>query len=92
MGFTPQLVSGVWVGGEERYIHFNGMAMGQGASMALPVYGKFISKVYADPSLPYKQDVTFKFPSNIDLCHKEYYGEFIDENDVSEESIEGVFD
>ncbi|MDE7368216.1 MAG: penicillin-binding protein, partial [Muribaculaceae bacterium] len=38
MGFTPQLVSGVWVGGEERFIHFNSMANGQGASMALPIY------------------------------------------------------
>ncbi|MCM1021794.1 MAG: transglycosylase domain-containing protein [Muribaculum sp.] len=91
MGFTPQLVSGVWVGGEERYIHFNGMAMGQGASMALPVYGKYISKVYADSTLPYKQDVTFTFPEGIDLCQKEYYGEY-DEPAVQEESIEGVFD
>lgn len=41
MGFTPQLVSGVWVGGEERYIHFNTMAYGQGARMALPIYGLY---------------------------------------------------
>lgn len=92
MGFTPQLVSGTWVGGEERYIHFNGMAMGQGASMALPIYGKFMQKVYADPTLPYKQDVTFTFPSDIDLCAKEYYGEFADEPDETDESIQGVFD
>ena len=92
MGFTPQLVSGVWVGGEERYIHFNGMAMGQGASMALPIYGLYMKQVYADPTLPYRQDVTFKFPADIDLCHKEYYGEYYDEADPAEESIEGVFD
>ena len=92
MGFTPQLVSGTWVGGEERYIHFNGMAMGQGASMALPIYGKFIRKVYDDPTLPYKQDATFTFPADIDLCAKEYYGEFADEQDEGGESIEGVFD
>lgn len=92
MGFTPQLVSGVWVGGEERYIHFNGMAMGQGASMALPIYGLYISKVYADPTLPYNQDVKFEFPSDIDLCFKEYYGEYTEEPDSAEESIEGVFD
>ena len=91
MGFTPQLVSGVWVGGEERFIHFNGMAMGQGASMALPIYGKFITKVYADPTLPYRQDVTFTFPARLNLCEKEYYGEY-DDSSVSEESIEGVFD
>ena len=38
------------------------MAMGQGASMALPIYGKFMQKVYADPTLPYKQDAKFTFP------------------------------
>ena len=92
MGFTPQLVSGVWVGGEERYIHFNGMAMGQGASMALPIYGMYMKKVYDDPTLPYAQDVRFEFPSNLDLCAKEYYGEYVDESDSAQESIEGVFD
>ncbi|MCM1504489.1 MAG: penicillin-binding protein [Muribaculum sp.] len=92
MGFTPQLVSGTWVGGDERYIHFNGMAMGQGASMALPIYGKFMSRVYADPTLPYSQDAKFEFPEGIDLCHKEYYGEYVDESPDTQESIEGVFD
>ena len=91
MGFTPELVSGVWVGGEERYIHFNGMAMGQGASMALPIYGLYMKQVYADPSLPYSQDTKFEFPADIDLCHKEYFGEYVDESGT-EESIEGVFD
>ncbi len=91
MGFTPQLVSGVWVGGDERYIHFNGMADGQGASMALPIYGLYISKVYADPSLPYTQDQKFTFPP-IDLCEKEFLGEFIDESVPTESSIDGVFD
>ncbi len=92
LGFTPQLVSGVWVGGDERYIHFNGMADGQGASMALPIYGLYISKVYADESLPYKQDQKFSFPSNIDLCDKEFLGEFVDESTPTESSIDGVFD
>lgn len=90
MAFTPQLVSGVWVGGEERYIHFNSMAQGQGASMALPIYGLYMSKVYADKSLPYSQDITFKFPSQIDLCEKEDFGE--EYTETTEESIEGVFD
>ncbi len=91
MGFTPDLVSGVWVGGDERYIHFNRMAQGQGASMALPIYGKYISKVYADKSLPYTQDSRFTFPGNIDLCEKEYFGEFVEEA-PTESSIEGMFD
>lgn len=90
MAFTPQLVSGVWVGGEERYIHFNGMADGQGASMALPIYGKYMSKVYADESLPYSQDVTFNFPEDISLCEKENLGDEFDETEDA--SIEGIFD
>lgn len=91
MGFTPQLVSGTWVGGEDRYIHFNSMAYGQGASMALPIYGRYISKVYADPSLPYNQQIRFDFPDGINLCDGEYYGEYQDETEA-EESIRGAFD
>lgn len=90
MGFTPELVSGVWVGGEERYIHFNSMAQGQGASMALPIYGKYITKVYADKSLPYTQESRFEFP-DIDLCGSEYSGAG-EEPDVVDEVISGAFD
>lgn len=90
MSFTPDLVSGVWVGGEERYIHFNSMAHGQGASMALPIYGKFMSKVYADQSLPYSQQTRFEFPSDLDLC--EGSGYFVPEVETVEEAISGAFD
>lgn len=48
MGITPDLVSGVWVGGEDRSIHFSSLSEGQGAAMALPVYAYFMQKVYAD--------------------------------------------
>ena len=48
MGITPDLVSGVWVGGEVRSIHFDGLRLGQGANMALPIYGLFMQKVYND--------------------------------------------
>lgn len=51
IGLTPDLVAGAWVGGEDRSIHFNSMAEGQGASMALPIWGRFFSKVYADKNL-----------------------------------------
>ena len=90
MGFTPELVSGVWVGGDERYIHFNNMAEGQGASMALPIYGKYISKVYKDPKLPYKQTSRFVFPANVNLCDDGYYGEY--ESETVDEGINGAFD
>ena len=76
MGFTPNLVSGVWVGGDERYIHFNRMAQGQGATMALPIYGLYMKKVYADKSLPYSQTLQFpEPPAGFSPCYKESYGD-----------------
>lgn len=90
MAFTPDLVSATWVGGEERYIHFNNMAQGQGASMALPIYGKYISKVYADPSLHYSQDSRFEFPANINLCEGELGS--VEDNETIDETISGAFD
>lgn len=65
MGLTPELAAGVWVGGEDRSIHFNSMAEGQGASMALPIWGKFFSKVYADKKLNVSQG-EFPRPKNLD--------------------------
>ncbi len=90
MAFTPDLVSGTWVGGEDRYIHFNNMAQGQGASMALPIYGKYISKVYADPELHYSQDARFEFPAGLDLCGGEIAAP--EETETVEETISGAFD
>ncbi len=69
MGFTPSLVSGVWVGGEERDIHFDTMQFGQGASMALPVWAIYMNKVYADKTLGYSQDEKFIFPEDFDPCN-----------------------
>jgi penicillin-binding protein 1A len=51
IGLTPDLAAGVWVGGEDRSIHFNSIVEGQGASMALPIWGKFFRKVYDDKYL-----------------------------------------
>ena len=68
MGFTPQLVSGCWVGGEDRDIHFDTMRMGQGATMALPIWAYYMKKVYADPSLPYDESVKFDLPEGYDGC------------------------
>lgn len=88
MGFTPELVAGTWVGGEERYIHFNSMADGQGAEMALPIFGKFMRKVYNDKSLPYTESSQFTFPGYIDLCD----GISTSNDDVVETTLEDVFD
>lgn len=68
MGFTPSLVSGVWVGGEDRDIHFDGMAYGQGASLALPVWTKYMKKVFDDKSLGYDEKERFKLPEGFDPC------------------------
>ncbi len=65
MGLTPDLVAGVWVGGEDRSIHFNSMAEGQGATMALPIWGRFFSKVYADKQLNASK-ADFPRPKNLD--------------------------
>ena len=51
MDITPDLVSGCWVGGEDRAVHFSGMREGQGASMALPIFAYYMQKVYADKKI-----------------------------------------
>ena len=68
MGFTPQLVSGCWVGGEDRDIHFDSMQMGQGATMALPIWAYFMKKVYRDKSLGYSPTVTFGLSKSFNPC------------------------
>ncbi|WP_372773949.1 transglycosylase domain-containing protein [Mangrovibacterium sp.] len=64
MGVTPQLVAGAWTGGDLRSIRFDDISNGQGANMALPVWGRFMKMVYADPSLEYKPDQEFEKPMN----------------------------
>lgn len=68
MGFTPSLVSGCWVGGEDRSIHFDRMSEGQGASMALPIFALYMQKVYADPTLGYSETETFDVPAGFSPC------------------------
>lgn len=90
MGFTPDLVTGTWVGGDERYIHFNTMALGQGARAALPIYGLYMQKVYADKTLPYSQDARFEFPADFDVCGGEVWES--GPKEVETESVEGIFE
>lgn len=59
MAFTPKLIGGTWVGGEEPIIHFDRMSEGQGAAAALPIFGLFMQKVYADSSLGYSSEDQF---------------------------------
>lgn len=63
MGVTKDLVSGAWVGGDERSIHYRSWDMGQGSKTARPIWAKFMSKVYLDESLEYKKG-SFKRPAS----------------------------
>ena len=51
MGLTPDLVTGVWVGAEDRSVHFKYTTQGQGAHMALPIFGYYMQKIYKDKKL-----------------------------------------
>lgn len=62
MGFTPQFIGAVWTGGEDRVVRFRSTALGQGANMALPIWGLFAQKLYADKSMGYSESVRFPYP------------------------------
>ncbi len=87
MGFTPSLVSGCWVGGEDRDIHFDTMLHGQGASMALPIWTKYMVKVLGDKSLGYDENETFQLPEGYDPCKDDIN---LEGDTHIEEPIEGL--
>jgi penicillin-binding protein 1A len=86
IGVTPRLVAGGWVGAEDRSVHFDVMTMGQGSTMALPIYALFMKRVYADTTLGITQSDVFQMPPGMEPipdCSdvnapeaREYYGEF----------------
>jgi penicillin-binding protein 1A len=80
MGLAPKLVSGCWVGGDDRDIHFDNMAMGQGATMALPIFALYMKKVYANKDLGITQDDKFDLPVDFNPCA------LVDNEDEEEES------
>ena len=71
IGFTPDLVTGIWVGGEDRDIHFGSMAMGQGATVSLPIWALYMKSLYAHPDLGYDPDAKFDLPEGYDPCAKD---------------------
>ena len=83
MGITPTLVSGCWVGGDDRDIHFDRMDLGQGASMALPIFAIYIKKVYADKQLGYNENAIFDLDEGYDPCEFSDSG-IEDVNDIEE--------
>jgi len=85
MGVTPNLVSGVWVGGDDRDIHFDNLYYGQGANTALPIWALYMKQVYEDEEIPITPEDTFEEPANfnIDLeCPDEHIP-------ANEEQLEG---
>ncbi len=96
MSFSPEIVAACWVGGEEPSIHFDQMVYGQGAAAALPIHGLFYQKVYADTTLPYKDNGVFEIPEeyrNPCVDQKRYSSDFYQSNNsVSEgEGIDDMF-
>jgi len=86
MGLTPDLVSGVWVGAEDRSVHFRSTSLGQGANMALPIWALYMQKVYADDSLNISTE-DFEKPANLYVetdCNK-----IVEQQDVIE-SIDDI--
>ena len=72
MGIVPNLVTGVWVGGEDRSIHFEDIAFGQGASMALPIWALYMKDVYENQNLGISKD-DFEVPEIVTIpidCEK----------------------
>ena len=84
IGITPELVTGVWVGAEDRAVRFQSMNWGQGARMALPIYGYYMQRVYKDPIGLSTRD--FLHPDDYDAtaydCEDAPQPETVDESEV----------
>ncbi len=94
VGLTPRLVSAGWVGGEDRSIHFDGISMGQGAEMVLPIWAEYMKSVYANDSLPYTEEDEFEAPEgfNINLdCEQFEEQSFENTKGKTEEEDSGFF-
>ena len=92
MAFTPKLVAGTWVGGEDRSIHFDRTANGQGASTALPIFGLFMQKVYADETLGYSTNDQFtKAKGDPDPCSGTASDDLIDPSMLQNGGIDELY-
>jgi len=67
VGMARGLCAGVWVGGEDRCIHFRDLALGSGARTARPIWEKFMMSIYADPELPYQKGPLLNYAKPIDI-------------------------
>ena len=67
IGYTPTITAGIWVGGEDRQVHFQSMALGSGSNMALPIWGIFMRKVLADGTCGISADDRFTEPAGMSV-------------------------
>ena len=89
MGMVPNLVTGVWVGGEDRAVHFRTITYGQGAAMALPIWGIYMKSCYADESLNISKE-DFEEPKNLSIvvdCSKTTGKTVISSEDQLEDEV-----
>jgi len=100
IGYTPYITAGVWVGGEDRQVHFNSLALGGGSNMALPIWGIWMTKCLADPSLGFNEEELFPEPPggamsmNCDVDRGVFLGGYGDENvdaSTAEENEESYY-
>ncbi len=91
VGLVPRLVTACWVGGEDRDIHFNTTASGQGATVALPIWANYMLKVYADQKLGYTDAETFNVPADFDPCSN-FFAVEGDKEEREERELEELFD
>lgn len=89
MGMVPNLVTGVWVGGEDRAVHFRSIKYGQGAAMALPIWGIYMKSCYADETLKISKE-DFEAPKNLSItvdCSEATGKTVIDADDLKDDEI-----
>jgi len=95
IGYTPKLTAGVWVGAEDRQVHFASLSLGGGSNMALPIWGIFMKKCMKDSSLGFSPEDKFPAPANFDMemdCGADIRDASSGRATISEQDEENYFD
>ena len=95
IGYTPQLLAGVWVGCDDREFRFRSESLGQGAAAALPIWAFFMRRVYADKNLNINPSATFRAPDGFEDCgggddDKRKPGEDVEEAGAGDDNVENL--
>ena len=86
IGMVPNLATGVWVGGQDRSVRFPSLTYGQGATMALPIWGQYMKALYQDEAVQVSKE-DFEKPENLSIKVK-CEGENIEDEDAKEKTLE----